>query len=69
MKKSTLNPAAYGLTVDEATRLVRLHDMCAGMAPEDFDQMETAARSINCQQPQEDGQPSRRRSVRGEAAR
>lgn len=47
MKKSALNPAAYGLTVDEATRLVRLHDMCAGMAPEDFDQMETAARSIN----------------------
>ena len=36
MKKSALNPAAYGLTVDEATRLVRLHDMCAGMAPEDF---------------------------------
>ena len=24
MKKSNLNPAAYGLTVDEATRLVRL---------------------------------------------
>ena len=47
MKKSALNPAAYGLTVDEATRLVRLHDMCAGMAPEAFDQMETAARSIN----------------------
>ena len=46
MKKSNLNPAAYGLTVDEATRLVRLHDMCAGMTPEDFDQMETAARSI-----------------------
>ena len=44
MKKSALNPAAYGLTVDEATRLVRLHDMCAGMAPEDFDQMATAAR-------------------------
>lgn len=47
MKKSALNPSAYGLTMDEATRLVRLHDMCAGMAPEDFDQMETAARSIN----------------------
>lgn len=45
MKKSALNPAAYGLTVDEATRLVRLHDMCAGMAPEVFDQEETAARS------------------------
>ena len=39
MKKSNLNPAAYGLTVDEATRLVRLHDMCAGMTPEDFDQL------------------------------
>lgn len=45
-RNNPLSPAAYGLTVDEATRLVRLHDMCAGMTPEDFDQMETAARSI-----------------------
>lgn len=46
MKKSTLNPAAYGLTVEEATRLLRLHDMCAGMDADGFELMETTARSI-----------------------
>ena len=42
MKKSTLDPAAYGLT----TRLLRLHDMCAGMDADGFEMMETTARSI-----------------------
>ena len=46
MKKSTLDPAAYGLTVDEATRLLRLHEMCAGMDADGFEMMETTARSI-----------------------
>ena len=46
-KNNTLNPAAYGLTVQEATRLIRIHDLCKGMDDDAFEQMETAARSIN----------------------
>ena len=46
-KNNTLNPKAYGLTVQEATRLIRIHDMCKGMDADAFEQMETAARSIN----------------------
>ena len=46
-KNNTLNPTAYGLTVQEATRLIRIHDLCKGMDEDAFEQMETAARSIN----------------------
>ena len=46
-KSNTLNPAAYGLTVQEATRLIRIHDLCKGMDDDAFEQMETAAASIN----------------------
>ena len=46
-KNNTLNPAAYGLTVQEATRLIRIHDLCKGMDDDACEQMETAARSIN----------------------
>lgn len=45
-KNSTLNPAAYGLTVQEATRLIRIHDLCKDMDEDAFEQMETAAESI-----------------------
>ncbi len=46
-KNNTLNPEAYGLTIQEAMRLIRIHDMCKGMDETSFEQMETAARSIN----------------------
>lgn len=45
-KNNTLNPAAYGLTVQEAMRLIRIHSMCKGMDEDAFEQMETAAESI-----------------------
>lgn len=45
-KNDTLNPTAYGLTVQEATRLIRIHDLCKGMDEDAFEQMETAAESI-----------------------
>jgi hypothetical protein len=45
-KNNTLNPAAYGLTVQEAMRLIRIHDLCKGMDEDAFEQMETAAESI-----------------------
>ena len=45
-KNNTLNPAAYGLTVQEATRLIRIHDLCKDMDEDAFEQMETAAESI-----------------------
>ena len=41
-KNNTLNPTAYGLTVQEATRLIRIHDLCKGMDDDAFEQMETA---------------------------
>ena len=46
-KNDTLNPAAYGLTVQEATRLIRIHDLSKGMDDAAYEQMEPAARSIN----------------------
>ena len=46
-KNNTLNPEAYGLTIQEAMRLIRIHDMCKGMDETSFEQMETAAASIN----------------------
>jgi hypothetical protein len=46
-RNNTLNPEAYGLTIQEATRLIRIHDMCKGMDEDAFEQMETAAASIN----------------------
>lgn len=45
-KNNTLTPEAYGLTIQEATRLIRIHDMCKDMDETSFEQMETAARSI-----------------------
>ena len=38
--------ALKSLTIQEATRLIRIHDMCKGMDETSFEQMETAARSI-----------------------
>ena len=46
MKNNPLNPTAYGLTVQDAARIVRLHDMCKDMDEDAFEQMETAAASI-----------------------
>ena len=45
-KNNTLNPEAYGLTVQEAAHLLRIHDMCRGMDEEGFKLMETTASSI-----------------------
>ena len=45
-KKTVLNPAAYGLTVQEAAHIIRLHDMCKGMDEAGFRQMETTAKAI-----------------------
>lgn len=45
-KNNTLTPEAYGLTIQEATRLIRIHNMCKDMDETSFEQMETAASSI-----------------------
>ena len=46
-KNNTLNPAMYGLTQQDVERVIRIHDLCKGMDDDAFEQMETAARSIN----------------------
>ena len=51
-KNNTLNPAAYGLTVQEATRLIRIHDLCKGMDDDAFEQMETELMAAIKQHPE-----------------
>lgn len=46
-KNNTLNPAMYNLTQQDVDRVIRIHDLCKGMDDDAFEQMETAARSIN----------------------
>lgn len=46
-KKNTIIPAQYGLTQQDVERVIRIHDLCKGMDDDAFEQMETAARSIN----------------------
>ena len=46
-KSNTLNPAMYGLTQQDVERVIRIHTMCKDMDEDAFEQMETAAASIN----------------------
>ena len=46
-KSNTLNPAMYNLTQQDVDRVIRIHSMCKDMDEDAFEQMETAARSIN----------------------
>lgn len=46
-KNNTLNPAIYNLTQQDVDRVIRIHSMCKDMDEDAFEQMETAARSIN----------------------
>ena len=46
-KNNPLNPAMYGLTQQDVERVIRIHTMCKDMDEDAFEQMETAARSIN----------------------
>ena len=46
-KNNSLNPARYGLTQQDVERVIRIHTMCKDMDEDAFEQMETAARSIN----------------------
>lgn len=46
-KNKTLNPAMYGLTQQDVERVIRIHSMCKDMDEDAFEQMETAAASIN----------------------
>lgn len=43
----SLNPAMYGLTQQDVERVIRIHTMCKDMDEDAFEQMETAAASIN----------------------
>ena len=45
-KSNPMNPTVYGLTYQEMDRLIRIHDMCKNMDEDAFEQMETAASSI-----------------------
>ena len=46
-KSYSLNPAMYGLTQQDVERVIRIHTMCKDMDEDAFEQMETAAASIN----------------------
>ena len=46
-KNNSLNPAVYGLTQQDVDRVIRIHSMCKDMDEDAFEQMETAAASIN----------------------
>lgn len=46
-KSNSLNPAVYGLTQQDVDRVIRIHSMCKDMDEDAFEQMETAAASIN----------------------
>ena len=46
-KNNSLDPAMYGLTQQDVERVIRIHTMCKDMDEDAFEQMETAARSIN----------------------
>ena len=46
-KNNPLNPAMYGLTQQDVERVIRIHTMCKDMDEDAFEQMETAAASIN----------------------
>lgn len=59
-KNNPLNPAMYGLTQQDVERVIRIHTMCKDMDEDAFEQMETAAASINLvAQSEEAGQPPR----------
>lgn len=46
-KSNSLNPVMYGLTQQDVDRVIRIHTMCKDMDEDAFEQMETAAASIN----------------------
>ena len=46
-KSNSLNPVMYGLTQQDVERVIRIHTMCKDMDEDAFEQMETAAASIN----------------------
>ena len=46
-KNNSLNPAVYDLTQQDVDRVIRIHSMSKDMDEDAFEQMETAAASIN----------------------
>lgn len=45
-KSKPMNPTRYGLTQQQMERVIRIHTMCKDMDEDEFEQMETAAASI-----------------------